>query len=89
MYEKMLNSVNNHEMQHYDNNQDDQSSQCDNDEDYEDCDIDDLEDDEYIEDTKEITLHDLYQQANQQLLANGFNPKDNKRALQLLFPKLL
>ena len=64
-------------------------SSPDNDDDYEDCDIDDLEEGEFIEDTREITLHDLYQQAHEQLLQNGFNPKDNKRALQALFPKLL
>ena len=53
-----------HQQQQYGDNPEECSSIGDNDEDYEDCDIDDLEEDEYIEETKEITLHDLYRQAN-------------------------
>jgi hypothetical protein len=64
MYAKISIDDSNQGMQSYENNPEECSSNGDNDEDYEDCDIDDLEEDEYIEETKEITLHDLYRQAN-------------------------
>ena len=52
-----------HSNMEYDDNMEEEEKSLvdDNDEDYVDCDIDELEEDEFIEDSKEITLHDLYQ----------------------------
>ena len=52
-----------HSNMEYDDNMEEEAKSLvdDNDEDYVDCDIDELEEDEFIEDSKEITLHDLYQ----------------------------
>ena len=43
--------------------------------------VEQLDDGEYIEDEQEMTLDEFYAQAQKQLLANGFNSKEDVNAL--------
>ena len=48
-----------------------------------------LDEDEYIEEEQQYTLNELYAQAQKQLLANGLGSKEDIRAWQALYPRLI